>query len=271
MIKTSASITIQYDNPFAPFAAKDWKNAMDWVAKSGFDGVEIIVSDPNLLDAEDIAKNAQLRGLEISTISTGQATGLEGISLTSPAEYLREAALKRILDDIDFSSKIGHPNVTIGLIRGKGGNLPFDIEYSLLVSGMKKVCEFAQKKQVKLNFEPINMFECKLINTTEEGFGLIKDVGNPQCLGLLYDTFHANIGDHDTLTQLKTCADKIYHVHFSDSNRRLPGEGNYDYHALSEFLRSIDYNGYVSLEVFNSPSAEHIINFAKKQVDFALS
>ena len=78
-------------------------------------------------------------------------------------------------------------------------------------------------------------------------------------------------GDHDTLTQLQNCADKLFHVHFSDSNRRLPGEGNYDYRALNKLLREIDYEGYVSLEVFNAPSAKHIIANAKKQVDFALS
>ncbi|MFR9207634.1 MAG: TIM barrel protein [Lachnospiraceae bacterium] len=271
MIKTSASITVQYDSPFAPYPAAEWKNAIKWVSDSGFDGVELIVSDPNLLDAEQIARYAQMNNLEISTVSTGQATGLEGISLTSPAQYIREAAFKRICDDIDFSEKIGYPNVTIGLIRGKGGILPHDVEYSLLVTELKKVCEYAAKKEVKLNFEPINMFECKLINTTEEGYQLLKDLGSPDCMGLLYDTFHANIGDHDTLTQLQNCADKLFHVHFSDSNRRLPGEGNYDYRALNKLLREIDYEGYVSLEVFNAPSAKHIIANAKKQVDFALS
>ena len=90
-------------------------------------------------------------------------------------------------------------------------------------------------------------------------------------MGLLSDTFNANIGHHDTLTQLQNCADKLFHVHFSDSNRRLPGEGNYDYRALNKLLREIDYEGYVSLEVFNAPSAKHIIANAKKQVDFALS
>ena len=49
-MKVSTSLSVQYDNPFSPFPGKDWKQGLDWVRDSGFDAVEIILSDPDLLD-----------------------------------------------------------------------------------------------------------------------------------------------------------------------------------------------------------------------------
>ena len=270
MIKTSASITVQYDNPFAPFAGTDWKNAADWVKNSGFDAAELIISDPNLLDAEEIGRYIDEKKLCISTISTGQCAGLEGLSMTSPSQYIRELTFKRICDDIDFSARLNKPNVTIGLIRGKGGALPYDSEYNMLKIELSRACDYAAKKGVILNFEPINMFETKLVNSTLEGVKLLNDIGNPECCGLLYDTFHSNIEDHDILGVLEECFDKISHIHYSDSNRRLPGEGNYDYASLAKLLKRRGYDSYVSLEVFNKPSAQHIIDFAAKRLADAL-
>lgn len=271
MIKTSASITVQYDNPFAPFPGADWKKAVDWVAESGFDAAELIISDPNLLDVDAIGSYISSKGLSVSTISTGQCCGLEGLAMTSPSQLTRELTYKRICDDIDFSVALGRPNVTIGLIRGKGGVLPHAAEYDLLKRELSRACDYAAKKGVILNFEPINMFECKLINSTLEGCKLLEDIGSPECCGILYDTFHSNIGDHDIFGTLESCFDKVSHIHYSDSNRCLPGEGNYDYAALARLLRAHDYDGYVSLEVFNKPSAEHIIEFAAKRLSDALN
>ena len=84
MFKTSASITVQYDNIFAPFPGSDWEAGFVWAKEQGFDAVELIVADPALLDAEQIAAAAQKLGLSISTISTGQAMGMEGLSMCVP-------------------------------------------------------------------------------------------------------------------------------------------------------------------------------------------
>jgi len=237
------------------------------VKKCGFDGVELILSNPNLLDALNIANEIKNLGLKVSTVTTGQATALEGISLTTSAEYIRQAAIKRMMDDIDFSVAVGKANVTIGLLRGKGDIANKRTELELLKIGLDKVVNYADKKGIVINLEPINRYECTLLNSCAETYEFILQMGNPKNLGILYDTFHSNIEDADMFETLVQIGKKISHVHFSDSNRRLPGEGHIDFPRIIKTLKGIGYNGYVSIETLNIPNEKHIIKNAKKSMD----
>ncbi len=262
MIKRSASISMQYDSVFSPFLSNEWEEGLRWAKDCAFDGVELILNDPTLIDKYALHYILEELDLEVSTLSTGQCTIFEGLSMTSAVSYIRSATNLRIQQNIDFSVEFGRPNVTIGLIRGKGGILPESKEYELLKCELMKVADYAAKKNVKLNLEPINRYECVLINSSKSAYDLIMDIGNPPNVGILYDTFHSNIEDKHMLKTIEEIGKKITHVHFADSNRRLPGEGHLDFPLIIQTLKKVGYNGYVSLEVLNIPSAQHIINGA---------
>lgn len=266
MLKTSASISVQFDNPFSPFAGADWKKGFAWVKASGFDAVEIILSAPQMLNTDEILAELEKHELPVSTISTGQAMGMEGIELCAMSEAVREHAHKRLVEDIDFAVRVGRANVTIGLIRGRGGKLSAALEMDLLRRELCSLGEYALKQGVKLNLEPINRYECKCINSTEDGYRFLAHMGLPENIGILYDTFHSNIEDADMFAAVTAYAPQISHVHFADSNRRLPGEGHIDFPRLCRTLEQANYQGYVSLEVLNHPNAEHIIQYAGEAV-----
>lgn len=266
MIKTSASITVQYDNIFSPFSGKDWRKGFRWVKESGFDAVEIILADPNLLSAEEILREAMKNGLGISTISTGQAAAMEGLSMMSASREVRERTVKRLMDDIDFSVELGRPNVTIGLIRGVGGLIDRGIEYDLLKRETLTIADYAAKRGVRLNMEAINRYEVRHLNAMEETAVFLRDIGEPESVGILYDTFHSNIEDADMKETVRQYAGMISHVHFADSNRRLPGEGHIDFPGIIRTLEKADYHGFVSLEVLNTPSRDHIIENAGRNI-----
>lgn len=120
-MKTSTSLSVQYDNIFSPFPGRQWADGLRWVKDAGFDAVEIILSDPDLIDRRLLQKQLEQLDLPVSTISTGQAMGLERLSLVSASRQTREATLARLRRDIDFAVELGRPHVTIGLIRGRGG------------------------------------------------------------------------------------------------------------------------------------------------------
>lgn len=258
VIRTSASISVQYDNGFSPFQGKNWKQGFQWVKDAGLDAVEIILSDPDLLNGEEICRELERLDLGVSTISTGQAMGMEGISLCAGSAQIRREARERLLRDVDTAERLGKPNVTIGLIRGKGGLLPMEIEMSHLERELLTIADYAARKDIKLNLEPINRYECKLINSTEEGYRLLERLGWPENVGILYDTFHSNIEDPDMLQAIRQYGCRFSHVHIADSNRHLPGEGHIDFAGVRQTLLEIGYDGYVSLEVLNRPSAEHV-------------
>jgi sugar phosphate isomerase/epimerase len=270
LIRTSASITAQYDTVFTPFPGKDFYKALHWVKARGFDAAELFVSDPAVLDSAGIAREVARLGLAVATISTGQAAVRDGLSMTSPDENVRLATRKRLFEAIDFSACLGGPNVTIGLIRGRGGQLPKDAEYGLLKSELEQVANYAARKSITLNVEALNRYECSLLSSSESAYEFIMEMGNPENVGVLYDTFHSNIEDADMISTIARIAHKIVHVHFADSNRRLPGEGHINFPRVLQALKAAGYDGYVSLEVLNHPSAEHIIEFAKIRLDAAL-
>ncbi|MEA4894988.1 MAG: sugar phosphate isomerase/epimerase family protein [Oscillospiraceae bacterium] len=267
-MKTAASISIQYNNPFSPFPAKDWRKGFKWAKDAGLDGVELIFSDPKLIDLGAVTYELDKLGLGVATLATGQATALEGFSLTSYSEEQRSLAVKRCCEDIDFSVELGtKPNVTIGLIRGRGSAVALADERELFKHELAKVAEYADKRGVKLNLEPINRYEAALLNSVEDTAAFLDEMGNPQNIGILYDTFHVNIEDCGQKHTIESFGRKIVHVHFADSNRRLPGEGHIDYREVVSALEGIGYNNWISLEMLSVPSSEYVQEHMKQRMD----
>jgi 2-keto-myo-inositol isomerase len=90
---------------------------------------------------------------------------------------------------------------------------------------------------------------------------VISEVGHP-ALGICLDVFHFYVGP-SKLTDLGYISrDQLFHVQLSDlvdtprefatdSHRILPGDGDIPLAPILDYLREIDYSGYVSLEVMN--------------------
>ena len=270
MIKTSASITIQYESVFSPFPPAQFSQALEWVKNCGFSGVELIVCDPQLIDPENIFAQVKKHSLEVSAIATGQAAGIEGLSMTSPSRYIREATRQRLFEDIDFAVRLGNPKLpklTIGSLRGKGGALSKHDELEFLKYELQIAADYAGKRGITINLEPINRYETSLLNSTASVYEFLESIGSPRNIGILYDTFHSAAEDKDMAESIRLYGKKITHVHFADSNRRLPGDGHIDFQSIVSALREVDYTGYVSLETLCEPSAKHIIDNAAEQME----
>jgi len=51
------------------------------------------------------------------------------------------------------------------------------------------------------------------------------------------------------LGNIRQTKDYIIHVHYSDSNRLVPGMGHFDFFKMTKVLKEIDYEGYLSVEI----------------------
>jgi sugar phosphate isomerase/epimerase len=71
---------------------------------------------------------------------------------------------------------------------------------------------------------------------------------------LLLDTHHMFLEDREMYEVFGRCADKIGHLHISDSNRRFPEGGNIDFARIAQKLKEIKYSSAVSLEVVPYPT-----------------
>ncbi len=243
-------VPLQDPTPFSPFDPGAWRTAMEQLAREGHRVVELAITDPQRLDEEEVNRALASSGLRLSSITTGQAAAKEGLSLSSPDDHLRERALERIVDHM----KLAAPHeavVIVGLLRGAEG------EPSLLEESLR-YCAQAMP-HVRLALEPLNRYESKLVNTVQEALSLVERVGVDN-LGILFDTFHANIEESSPPAALQAAGQRLFHVHLADSNRWPPGYGHLAFETLWSGLETCDYRGTLVVESLVPPDAMSLLH-----------
>ena len=256
----SQTVPIQFDTSFSPYAASSWRAAFADVAAKGLTGVEIAVGYPDQADAAEILLEAKRNGLCVTTRGGGGGGGGEGLYLTAPEDSVRAKATAVVRGHIDLSTKLGYPNVTIGLLRGKLEAGSQDTLESWLAKSMEGLCVYAKDNGVLLQLEAINKSETMLINSTAQCLSFMEKLGNPESLGILYDTYHSNLEDGDMLTAVRAAKGRIMNVHLADSHRGLPGEGSIDFQAICRAIKDTGYTGAFALETLCVPTKEHVLN-----------
>ena len=225
------------------------------IASWGYDGVELAVRDPKLVNAGQLERVVAEKSLVVPAIGTGQAWGEEGLSFTSSDPAVRAAAIERIKSHVPLAAHLD-AIVILGLIRGitpEGQTHEQSMEY--LVEAIQECATAAEGTDVRFALEPMNRYETDLIHTAADGLELIRRVGADN-FGLLLDTFHMNIEDADIGESIRTCGDRIFHFHVADSNRWYPGAGHLDFGSILGDLEETGYQGFVSGEFMPKPDAD---------------
>jgi len=225
------------------------------IAGWGYDGVELAIRDPGLVNGDELMRVVSAHGLVVPAIGTGQAWGEEGLSFTDPDPAIRAAAVERTKSHVPFAARTGAV-IIIGLLRGivKPG-VDQTQAMNWLVEALQQCCAAAQPQGVRLALEPINRYETTLVNNVAQGLDLIERVGADN-FGLLLDTFHMNIEEPMIEESIRACGDRIFHFHVADSNRWYPGAGHLDFASILGTLFATGYRGFVSGEFVPLPDAD---------------
>lgn len=229
------------------------KDNLEKIKKLGYDGVELAVRDPALLDVNKITAFLSEANLPVPAIGTGQAYGEENLSFTDVNFDVRSRAIERILSQINLARQL-NAVVIIGLIRGKSpAQITKDQTESWLIHALRECA--SHDESVKIVIEPINRYETDLINTVESGMHFLDKVGKDN-VGLLLDTFHMNIEEPSILKSIVTAKDRLFHFHVADSNRWYPGAGHINFQDIFDVLNKINYKGFVSAEIIPQPDPD---------------
>ncbi len=225
------------------------------IAALGYQGVELAIRDPRLVDLDGLIKLADKHALRVPAIGTGQAWGEEGLSFTDPDPAIRQAAIERIQSHIPLAARFGAV-IIIGLIRGLvRPGIEHAQAMSWLIEALQACSLAASPAGVRLALEPINRYETTLINTAAQGLELIDAVGADN-FGLLLDTFHMNIEEPSIEASIQACGSRIFHFHVADSNRWYPGAGHLDFPGILNQLYATKYTGFVSGEFLPKPDVD---------------
>ena len=258
-MKFSATLTLQYPTIFSAFSPEEYLKGLDWVCRSGLEGAELCISHYQGLDLGLVKAQLEERSLECSTLSTGQARGLEGLSLIGVSPDVCEKTQQRFMQHIDAAAYLGS-KVTIGLMRGIGSEKTMEKDLDDLAAAMRPLVDCADKKGVVLLLEAINRYETALLNSAQAVLDFIdRKLGNPQCVGVLWDLFHANIEDVDYERCADTLGARLRHIHLADSNRMFPGYGHTDIPHILKYIREKGYGEYASFECLNQPDVGTVL------------
>jgi 5-keto-L-gluconate epimerase len=242
----------------AQFQAATFKGDLEanlsQIAALGYDGVELAIRDPKLVNPDMLEALVSKYNLRVPAIGTGQAWGEEGLSFTDPNPMIRRQAIERIKSHIPLASRF-KALIIIGLIRGivKPG-VEANQAMDWLVEALRECSDAARPYGIQLALEPINRYETTLINNTGQGLELIEHVGANN-FGLLLDTFHMNIEEPILETSINQCNKHIFHFHVADSNRWYPGAGHLDFRSILKELFSGGYEGWISGEFIPVPDS----------------
>jgi len=229
-----------------------WADNAARMAELGYDGIELAIRDPNLLDRDAVARVIARHNFQVSAIGTGQAYGEEGLSFTDPDAEVRRRAVKRVQDHIAFAEPYGAV-IIIGLIRGRTRpGVSREQALTWLREALLLCADYAAPRGLRLVVEAINRYETDLIHTAAEGLALLEQLGADN-VGLLLDTFHMNIEEASMYTSIAQARDRLFHFHVADSNRWYPGAGHIDFPGILAALRGAGYAGYISGEIMPLP------------------
>jgi sugar phosphate isomerase/epimerase len=213
------------------------------IADLGYQEIDLFIKfagEPGLQKTLAIIKQT---GISIGIIAAVSAFVEDGLFLSSPDRDVRNELLSRMKDQISLASEVG-ANVPVGTIRGSEGGKDRE---KWLAESLIILHEHASNQGVKILLEPVNRYETQLINSVPDALTFIEEYQLPK-FNLLVDVFHMNIEDKSILDSLILAGNRIGHVHFADSNRRVPGLGHLNWDAIMTTLLDIGYNSYCSFE-----------------------
>lgn len=263
-MKLSFAISVQ-DTKFDAIASGSYYENIALMSELGFDGVELAIRNPELINIEAILKLLESTKLKVAAIGTGQAYVDEGLSLSSGDISTRTKAICRLKKHIDLAS-ILNSQIIIGLIRGniggRGSDKAISLEY--FKNSIIEIVDYAFYKNVLITIEPLNRYECNFLNRAEEVVHFINEINCP-IVKMLLDTFHMNIEEKDIYLTFSEFRNYLSHVHFADSNRRSPGDGHLNFKEIIRTLKDIGYNDFISGEMLPYPNLEGSM---KKFIDF---
>jgi D-psicose/D-tagatose/L-ribulose 3-epimerase len=227
----------------------DHRRVLDTLASAGFGAVEIPVlhveDEAPYLAARDWCRDLGLRASACAALPAEA-------NPASPDPAIRAAALDRLRRTIDCTAALG-AKVLVGPLHSALGHFtgapPTADEWRWSVETVRAAGEHASQAGIALSVEPLNRFECYLLNDHRSGARYVREVGLPN-VGLLYDTFHAHIEEKDPAAVLAEVLPVVNHVHASENDRSTPGAGQVRWAETFATLKRGGWDGVLMVEAF---------------------
>jgi len=232
------------------WSAEGGRYAIEKTAEYGFDMMEIIL--PASLDFDPISTKKQLDQHGIAGRCTLNLPADCHLPVyPEKATAIMKAAIDKVAEmDGDFLGGVLHS--AIAQFTGQ----PCTKEERLIVLQVfTEVAAYARERNITIAPEPINRYESYVFTAASEVLDLIDSIGTDN-IGLHLDTFHMNIEERNFYDPIISAGNRLKHLHITESDRGMLGEGNVHWDDLFRGLAKINYQGPLVLENFSSEIRE---------------
>lgn len=218
------------------------------VKEYGYDGVELPLMSPDEFDLTKVKKLLNQYKLQC-TCGTGMNPNRD---ISSENIEIRQNGIEHLKKCIDICNEL-ECDCLGGVLYAPWGQLKKrseaknDIKRSL--EALCDMGEYAGKRGVVLAIEILNRYESYFVNTVSEGKEYLKQINNKN-IKLHFDTFHSNIEEKNIYSAIVEGGKDIYHMHFCENNRGVPGSGNINWNEVKRGILDIGYDRWITLENF---------------------
>jgi len=220
-------------------------------ADAGFRAIEI---SPQKL-ADFVEREPQGRAKALLDEYHLKAAGLCGYSLRAFSKS--EASVQVVEQGIKFARAID-TNIILVYFDRPPADMPKDEASLAVVKRSKVLAQAAKEAGIRIALEPLGRHP--IVPGPEEALKIVKEVGSP-ALGIMMDTFHyfcSGVAPDEVkkipselllIVHINDCED-LPREKLTDKNRLYPGEGIMPLEEYLAALGEINYQGYLSVELF---------------------
>ena len=221
---------------------------LDGIRKRGFNGIEVALFQPSSFPAGEIRQALAQTNLECTVVSVIP----KNLSLLSEDDSVRKSTIEHMRGCIAATAEVGSRILAgplyspVGFLPGRRRN---ESEWLNAIDAYCDLGTTLAAYDVHLAIEPLNRFETYFLNTTADAVELCREVNHPN-IGILWDTFHANIEEKDVAASLLSTGRYLKHVHTCENDRGTPGKGHVDWVGVFRSLKKLGYKEWLTIESF---------------------
>ena len=222
------------------------------IAGIGYDGVEIGCAAPHAWPPylsssrrREIKRLLDSCHLEAVSLLPTPGGG-PGLNPASPLAEEREATIKYYNEVIDLAADLGAGKVLyIAGWQIFGTSRQQAREWSKQC--LDNISAYAEAKNIVIVVEP-TAASTNLIETADDALELMRSAGRENVKAML-DTLHVVYRNDIPADYVRTMGKDLVHVHVSDKDRILPGEGRVDWLGFMQALLEAKFDGFVTMEI----------------------
>ncbi|MEX0764787.1 MAG: sugar phosphate isomerase/epimerase family protein [Nitrosopumilaceae archaeon] len=245
------------------------------ISAAGYNAVELMCDTPHAFPPLSRSKISSIkRALEENKMVISNLNGFMMCAIKDfhhpswiekDPEY-RQQRINHTIQCLELARCLGAKTVSTepgGPLHG----MPRKNALEIFQLGLDEVLPVAQKNKVKLLIEP----EPGLLIENSSQFLKFISQFNTKYLGLNFDIGHFYCVKEDPSKLIKLLKDYISHIHLEDISENrihrhlIPGKGAIDFATVFTALREIDYDGFVTIELYPyQDNPEHAAREAMK-------